>query len=212
MAYTSTWSDRKDDILKIAAMVKESNPAAWEELKVLGQKSRTFINLVSMSLMNAGIPAGVNLKRGGPEESIDVIALPNATGAKDSTGKFSGLELIDLVGGAEGPNPSLIWGDATPATIAAGVSGGWKAGSLSPTPGPSPTPSFPYPDETTYWKAFQDSVKRIYKEAGRDFPDPNDMDAFRRFSRCGYECRGMEASKAAEKHLKELRQELGLPV
>ena len=209
MAYTSVWVDRRLDILTIAGMVRDANPAAWNELKVHGQTSRTYINLVSMALINANIPGGVNLKRGGPTESIDAIALPNASGAKDSTGKYPGLEIIDIVGGAEGPNPSLTWGDVTQITMDTGNSGGWKAGSVSGTPPPQ---TFPYPDEPTYWKAFQDSMKRIYAEAGRQFPDPNDADAFRRFSRCGYDCRGMDAMKAAEKHLKELRAELGLPV
>lgn len=213
MAYVSVWIDRRDDILTIANMVKDANPSAWAEVKVHGQTSRQFINLVSMALINAGIPAGVNLKRGGPAESIDAIALPNASGAKDATGKYAGVEIIDIGGNFEREDARLTWNDVTQVTIDAGVPGGWKAGSLTPfQPPPPPVPLFPYPDEPTYWKAFQDAMRRIYAEAGRQFPDPNDADAFRRFSRCGYDCRGMDAMKAAEKHLKELRGELGLPV
>lgn len=131
MSYQSLWIDTRDQILALANDVKLANPSAWNELKVPGQTSRRFINLVSIALIEAGIPAGVNLKRGGPDESIDVIALPNDTGCPDSTGTYPGLELIDLVGGAEGPSPVLIWNDVTDDTIAAGTRGGWKAGSLS---------------------------------------------------------------------------------
>lgn len=217
MAYVSTWIDKRGDILKIAEQVRADHPAAWEEVKVHGQTSRTFINLVSIALLKAGIPGGVNLKRGGPQESLDALAFPNASGARDATGKYPGVEIIDIIGSAERADASLTWGDVTQKTIDAGVPGGWKAGSLTtstpvPAPAPPPAPSFPYPDEPTFWKAFQDAITRIYKEAGRSFPDPNDADAFRRFSRCGYDCRGMDAMKAAEKHLKELRVELGLPV
>jgi hypothetical protein len=208
MPYVSTWIDKRDAILAIAAMVRDANPAAWDELKVPHQKSRRFINLVSMSLINAGIPAGVNLKRGGPDESIDAIALPNATGAKDSTGKYPGLEIIDIVGGAEGPTPSLTWGDVTQVTIDHGVAGGWKAGSLVT---PMPKPPVSYPDEPTFWKTFQNRMKDAYRAAGRAFPDPNDDDAFRRFSRCGFDIgAGMEHQKAADKHISELRAELGV--
>ena len=84
-----------------------------------------------------------------------------------------------------------------------------------PAPVPVPPapvkPSYPYPDEATFWKAFQDRMRKAYSDAGRAFPDPNDADAFRRFSRCGYDIgMGMDPAKAADKHIAELRSELGV--
>lgn len=155
MAYQSKWDARRGDILKIAEQVKIDRPDAWEELKVHGQKSRKYINLVSMACILAGIPAGVNLKRGGPQESIDALALPNDSGAPDSTGKYLGVEIIDIVGGAEGPTPSLTWGDVTQITIDTGNKGGWKAGSLAasaPPTQPSPTLKL---REQFYWELGQ---------------------------------------------------------
>lgn len=76
---------------------------------------------------------------------------------------------------------------------------------------PQTLPGFPYPDESTFWKAFQDRVKAAYNSVQRPFPDPNDSDAFRRFSRCGYDCRTQEPQAMADKHIQELRQELGAP-
>lgn len=79
-----------------------------------------------------------------------------------------------------------------------------------PKPEP-PKPSASYPDEGTFWKAFQERMRKAYSDKGRTFPDPNDSDAFRRFSRCGFDIgQGMEPQKAADKHINELRQELGV--
>lgn len=137
MAYQSIWVAKRDQILQIASQVKDTNPGAWAEIAILGQKSRAFINLVSIACIQAGIPAGVNLKRGGPEESIDVLAFPNASGCPDSTGTYPGLELIDIGLNAEGSNegktPSLTWNDVTQKTIDGGSRGGWKAGTLAPS-------------------------------------------------------------------------------
>lgn len=81
-----------------------------------------------------------------------------------------------------------------------------------PAPKPEPPkPSVSYPDEATFWKLFQVRMQQAYKDAGRTFPDPHDADAFRRFSRCGFDIgQGMEPQRAADKHISELRQELGV--
>lgn len=140
MAYQSVWIAKRDQILAAAERVKAANPAAWEEVKVPGQPSRRFIGLVAAECQVTVSPQiGCNLKRGGPDVSLDVLAMPNASGAADKTGTFAGLELIDIINGAEGPNPSLTWGDATQKTIDAGVPGGWiKTPAAQPGPGPSP--------------------------------------------------------------------------
>lgn len=80
----------------------------------------------------------------------------------------------------------------------------------APVPVPPPV-GYPYPDEATTVAAYQARVKSTYAEAGRTFPDPNDMDAFRWFSRYGSSCREMPEPDAANKHIRELRDGLGLP-
>ena len=77
-------------------------------------------------------------------------------------------------------------------------------------PCPPVPPTFPYPDENTHGKSFQQRVKQAYTDAGRLFPDPNDQDAFRHFMRYGYSARSMPESEAADKHIAELRAQLGL--
>lgn len=143
MSYQSKWIAKRDEILACAEKVKAANPAAWDEVKVRGQTSRTFIGLVAAECQRVvSATIGCNLKRGGPDVSLDVLAMPNDSGCEDATGTFAGLELIDIIGGAEGPDANITWGDATQKTIDAGVPGGWIK---SPTaqPGPSPTPQYP---------------------------------------------------------------------
>lgn len=66
-----------------------------------------------------------------------------------------------------------------------------------------------YPDEPTWWKAYEGQVQARYAQAGRPFPDT--AEAFRWFSRCGYDIgEGMGPEAAAAKHLRELEQELGI--
>ena len=216
MSYQSIWIGKKDEILACVEKVRRENPAAWDEVRVPGQPSRTFIGLVAAECQKTVSPEiGCNLKRGGPDVSLDVLAMPNVTGVRDSTGKYPGLELIDIIGGAEGgpdlPPPSIIWLDQTVKTIDAGAQGGWiKSAGPTPVPVPPPVVGFSYPDENTTVKAYQARVKATYAEAKREFPDPNDSDAFRWFSRYGFSCREMPEPQAADKHIAELRADLKL--
>ena len=78
---------------------------------------------------------------------------------------------------------------------------------LPPPTGPS---TFDYPDENTAVKTFQDRVKQAYADAKRQFPDPNDQDAYRHFARYGYDCHSMPEPEAANKRIAELRAQLGV--
>lgn len=84
-------------------------------------------------------------------------------------------------------------------------------GGDAPKPIPVPPVSvYPYPDENTAGKAFQERVRKAYSDAGRAFPDPNDADAFRHFQRYGFSAHEMPEAQAADKHINELRSDLGL--
>ena len=214
MAYSTVWASKRQAILDVAERIKAQHPAAWAEVKVPGQPSREFISLVAAECQQTiSADIGCNLKRGGPEVSLDVLAMPNSSGARDATGKFPGLELVDIIGGAEGgsshPEPSIVWGDVTQKTIDAGVPGGWVQ-SGGTTPGPAQGSIQPYPDETLWWGGvYEPAVAECYHEAGKPFPD--NSAAFRWFSRCGYSIRdGMTKEAAMDKCIKELRAALGL--
>jgi hypothetical protein len=152
MAYQPRWNTRRDEIVAIANRVAAEYPAAWNELKIHGQTSRTFINLLALACQQRmkdltvgkvtlkAADVGCNGKRGNPRDlSIDVLAFPNDSGAADASGKFAGLELVDMVAGAEGgpgSSPSISWTDVTQATISGGARGAWvqPVGSLKPSP------------------------------------------------------------------------------
>ena len=214
MAYQPLWTSKRQAILDVAERIKAQHPAAWAEVKVPGQSSRTFISLVAAECQKTiSAEIGCNLKRGGPDVSLDVLALPNPTGARDASGKFPGLELIDIIAGAEGgpshPEPTIIWLDQTVKTIDAGVPGGWvQSGGTTPMPVPSSTQ--PYPDEIEWWGGvYEPAVAACYREAGGVFPD--NSAAFRWFSRCGYSIgNGMAKEAAMDRTIKELRAALGL--
>lgn len=210
--YHPTWVARRQEILDIANDVKLANPEAWNELKVPHQESRRFINLVSIALLEAGIPGGVNLKRGGPQQSIDALALPNDTGASDSTGTYAGIEIIDIVNGAEGPNPSLTWNDVTQITIDSGNGGGWKAGSLDgDTPGAPVYPSYEELGGDEGGKKITRQLEADYRRAGRPGLD-GDCGAWQQ--RVSYDfltgvCKTVEES--INKHRQEWCDALGIP-
>lgn len=214
MAYQSLWVSQRRAILDVAERIKAQHPLAWAEVKVPSQSSRTYISLVAAECQRTiSADIGCNLKRGGPDVSLDVLAMPNSSGARDASGKFPGLELIDIIGGAEGgpsnPEPTIIWLDQTQKTIDAGVPGGWvKSGGT--TPGPAPGAMQPYPDEQAWWGGvYEPAVAACYREAGSVFPD--NSAAFRWFSRCGWLIgSGMTKEAAMEKCIKELRAALGL--
>lgn len=144
MPYQSQWKERSGEILSIASQVRSAHPDYWEALKIHGTADRRYINAVSVALISAGIPGGVNQKRGTQGDSIDAIALPNNTGATSAVGPYPAVEIIDLVGGAEGgpsSSPTLVWGDVTQSTIDKGEKGGWKAGVVEG--GSTPVPPVP---------------------------------------------------------------------
>lgn len=121
-------------------------------------------------------------------------------------------QAVDFIGGAGGSNPQPGWMVDAPRYSASDWIDPFDHGLEQP---PAPVcppipPTFPYPDENTTGKAFQARVKQAYDDANRPFPDPNDQDAFRHFMRYGYSCRSMPEPEAANKHVKELRAQLGV--
>ena len=119
-------------------------------------------------------------------------------------------QAVDFIGGAGGPNPQPGWGVDSSGPIY--KHSDW----LDPTEhvptlaAPPPIPSFPYPDENSAGRAFLTRIKQAYTDARRPFPDPNDQDGFRHFVRYGYSAHEMPELQAADKHVAELRAQLGV--
>lgn len=119
-------------------------------------------------------------------------------------------QAVDFIGGAAGPNPKPGWGvDSHIYKHTDGLDPKTHGTGTAPAPQPPP-PSYGYPDENTAGKDFQRRAKQAYTDAGRKFPDPNDEDQFRHFMRYGYSSHEMPEQKAADKHIAELRKDLGV--
>ncbi|HEX7280883.1 MAG TPA: hypothetical protein VF239_02425 [Vicinamibacterales bacterium] len=120
-------------------------------------------------------------------------------------------QAVDFIAGAGGPNPQPGWGVDSNGPIYKHAD--WLDPTLhvaSAPPPPPPVVSFPYPDESSCGRAFQERIRKAYQDAGRRFPDANDHDGFRHFVRYGYSAHEMPEAQAADKHVAELRAQLGV--
>ena len=180
-------------------------PAEGESTSQMWARAWQFTNNVCYD--NAGMYAMIKKSGGqvcGPGVDCDKIIQ-----------RVAPYRIYDLVRNGGAPNAEPIFDDThhtgkpTDFTDALAYSG--EQPEPAPIPPPTPCPeTFGYPDENTTGKAFQARVKQAYTDANRPFPDPNDQDAFRHFMRYGYSCRSMPEPQAADKHIAELRAQLGV--
>ena len=192
-------------------MLADANPEAWRNCHTGNAHTEDFIRIVAAELHQDDARVGLNGKRGNPDDiSDDALNVLDPDDGPGTTPDGQRCWVVDIVEAAGGPNPKVQWNAYEDAESSTGA---WVA------PGPPPDAGdtdkempYPYPDEPTTGKAYQDRVAAAYEEAGRAFPDPEDEDAFRHFMRYGYSCRYMPEPEAADKHIGELRTELGLAV
>lgn len=176
MAYSSTWVNKKNEILAIAQAVKDKYPDAF---KLAGKRNADnsevpgndeYILRTAFEVNKVYVDAGNNGKRGNIHDiSRDVLCFPNPAGARDASGRYLGLEIIDIINGAGGDNPSLGWNDVTQITMDSGNPGAWVqpkeyGGSVPPQP-PQPSKCLlpPRDEQLGAFLAFDES----YKEADR---------------------------------------------
>jgi hypothetical protein len=183
---------------------KADYPQAWTDAHTGNPRTEDFIRLLATRLHRIEPRFGLNGKRGNPLDISDdaINWIGEGPGHDPSTGLP--VTVFDVIRGAGGPTPQPSWD-----RIDLAGPGAWVQPTTIAVPPPTLKPA--YPDENTFWKAFQASMRTAYTDAGRTFPDPNDADAFRRFSRCGFDIgTGMNADAAAAKHISELRKDLGV--
>lgn len=190
---------------------KADHPQAWKDAHTGNSRTDDFIKLLAARLYALNSAFGNNGKRGDPLDiSDDAINFKGEGADYDPTAGNAPRTVIDVIGSAGTPGAFPQWIVVTNAANPVGAA--WvKPGAVAPPVVVPPAPKPVYPDENTFWKAFQEQMRKAYSDAGRTFPDPNDADAFRRFSRCGFDIgTGMNADAAAAKHISELRKELGV--
>lgn len=192
-----------------AAKVKYAD--AWTHAHVAGDPRRhDWIRLFAKDLHAKDVHVGLNGKRGNPLDlSMDAINLLCDEDESDGrTPEGFPCVVVDVIGSAGIPSQFPVWNVLD--TLIEG-SGAWVDPTATPPIPQPPPPAFPYPDEGTAVLAFQQRVKKAYNDVGRIFPDPNDSDAYRHFARYGYSCSKMPEPDAANKHIAELRAQLGAP-
>jgi hypothetical protein len=195
----------KADVERVAA----ENPEAWRNCHTGNAHTEDFIRILAAELFIKDNRVGLNGKRGNPDDiSDDALNYLDPADGPGTTPQGARCWVIDVVASAGSPDASPTWQAFTDPQDSSGAH-------VQPGEAPSPEPEqpdiYPYPDEQTAGKAFQERVKATYKEAGRAFPDPNDEDAFRHFMRYGHSSAHMPEPEAANKHIAELRADLGLP-
>lgn len=190
---------------------KTRYPDAWKSAHVEGDPAREdFIHLLAEDMHALYPEVALNGKRGNPDDiSDDALNILDESGP-GRTPEGQRCWVVDVIASAGASNASPAWQKIPDAVGSSGAHVLPGASPQPPTPIPPSAPSFPYPDENTAGKAFQERVRTAYSNAGRAFPDPNDSDAFRHFIRYGYSSHEMPEPEAAEKHIKELRAQLGV--
>jgi hypothetical protein len=176
MAYQPMWQGLKADVERMFELVKREHPGAWS--KAQGHDDGEFNKLLAAACkarlraptefpagsgqrVPVGDLIGLNWKRGNiGDHSRDILAFPNPTGCGDATGRFPGLELVDVIIGHEQPGAHFGWLDVTEATIDGGTRGGWAE------PGPYPGGSVPDHNTSTEWTAPHTELLRTLKAAG----------------------------------------------
>lgn len=141
-----------------------------------------FTDAVASLLYAEDARWGRNGKRGNPDDlSHDAIAFRNPSSP-------FGVSIVDIIGGAGGPDPRVAWIDQTAETIRQGTRGVWvkPTGSLppcltggpvpAPTPTPAPTPA-PAVDLAPIVAALQRIEARLAVLEQRPTPAPVDLSA-----------------------------------
>jgi hypothetical protein len=189
------------DVQRVAA----ENPEAWRNAHTGNAHTEDFIRILAFELCEKDPRVGLNGKRGNPADiSDDALNVLDPIDGPGLTPEGQQCWVVDVIIGAGGPDPEPNWNAYPDAESSTGA---------HVVPGPPPVDTskvYPYPDEPTAGQAYQDRITAAYTEAGRCFPDPDDPTAFRHFMRYGYSSHEMPEPEAADKHIAELRAELGL--
>lgn len=198
--------------INVVTQCKNEFPTEWANAHTGNANTDDFIKIVAARIHAMDPRVGNNGKRGNLTDISDDALCFFGEGADhviNSAGTRFPASVIDVIGGAGGPNPQPAWNVVSDpnAPIKTGFV---EPGSTPSEPVPVPTPGQPYPDEQTWWpQVFDVEVSRRYAAKGLAYPD--NAKAFRWASRTSYDIAdGLTKEASLSKHLKELEQELGI--
>jgi hypothetical protein len=103
----------RERVIQLSEELKARFPQAWAKVQRHDDDGE-FNRLLASACQQAGIPAYLNGKRGNPhDQSRDVLVFENPTGARDRSGRFAGIEIIDIIVGHESAGARVDMLDVT---------------------------------------------------------------------------------------------------
>ena len=171
------------NLLHEVEAARQKYPLAWADAHTGNARTEDFIRLLARDVrLKHGPRWGLNGKRGNPQDiSDDVLAYQGEGSAVDVTNGNSAMEIIDVIGGAGGPNPQPVWnvGPGGPGDRGAFVGTFTVPGASDGTPPPPPVkpcpdpkahepkPPTPYPADESIWDAVAVQLLADMKRAGQ---------------------------------------------
>jgi hypothetical protein len=211
---------------------RQKYPEAWRNAHTGNAQTEDFIRLCVRDIRaKHGHRWGLNGKRGNPNDiSDDIIANQGEGTAVDVTNGNSPMEIIDVIGGAGGPNPQPVW---NPGPGGLGDRGAFvgtfsvpDVGGGTPAPGPGPDPCTACKTELAALKANSvpkvgypgdavwDEFGRVYESDVRRAGQTLNAQSFRWAGRTIHDdyMEGLTLEASIAKHRREWCDILGIPV
>ena len=198
--------------------LKSKFPQAWKDAHTGNANSEGFIKLLAAHLHAMNPAFGLNGKRGNPQDiSDDAINFKGEGADFDPTDGNAPRTVIDVIGGAGGPNPFPTWAIVTNAATpvgAAWVQPGPPINIPTPTPTPPPPPPKPkyppYPADESVFDAVGTAMFADFAEA-HQAPNPQMIRWAFRVAYSWLTIEPTDLKGALAKTRKEWRALLGLP-
>lgn len=153
----------------VVADLARAHPDEWHAAHRGGPDTEAFIRRLAWVLYQRDPRVGLNGKRGNPNDISDDALCYDGVSEKGDTDPTRGgvpVTVLDVIGGAGGPNPTPQWGAVGPATphpYAAWVQPqpvGGEVPTPEPTPQPQPPPACRYqPPDLSALDALDDDVR-----------------------------------------------------
>ena len=159
--------------------LKTKFPQAWKDAHTGNANSEGFIKLLAAHLHAINPAFGLNGKRGNPHDiSDDAINFKGEGADFDPTNDNAPCTVIDVIGGAGGPNPVPTWAVVTNAATPVGAAWVRPSGpippvtpTVTPTPTPPPPKYPPYPADESVFDAVGTALFNDFAQA-QQAPNP----------------------------------------
>lgn len=187
-------------------------PAEWAAAHTGGPQTEAFIRRLASVLHAIDPRFGLNGKRGNPNDiSDDVVCFDGEAsgGDYDPTRNNVPVTVIDVIGGAGGPNPVATWNHPLKPSAAAWVKPGPVSGGVVTPVEPSKPVKKPYPGDAYFIDAIGTPLELDYMISGQRL----NAGAATWFARAIWDHvnEGLTIEASVAKHRAEWRAALGLP-